>query len=110
MEAIKNRMSTLPDKMKQTTTFDNGPESMNWKMVEETTKMKTFFAHPYHSWERGANENANGLLREYFLKGTDFSIISDEDLAAVEYHLNSRPRKRLNWLTPLQAVSVALGG
>ena len=58
-------------------------------MMEERTNLKTFFAHPYHSWERGANENANGLLREYFPKGTDFATISDDELAAVEYRLNS---------------------
>jgi len=110
VRAIEERMSSLPKKMKQTITFDNGPENSNWQMVEEKTELKTFFAHPYHSWERGANENANGLLREYFPKGTNFSTISDEDLAEVEYRLNSRPRKRLGFLSPLQAVSVALQG
>jgi len=108
VRAIEERMSALPKKMKQTITFDNGPENSNWQVVEEKTKLKTFFAHPYHSWERGANENANGLLREYFPKGTDFSTISDEDLVEVEYRLNSRPRKRLGWMSPLQAMSVAL--
>jgi len=108
--AVEKRMSALPEVMKKTITLDNGPENRDWQMMEEKTKLKTFFAHPYHSWERGANENANGLLREYFPKGTDFATISDEDLAAVEYRLNSRPRKRLGWLSPLQAMSVALQG
>lgn len=110
VSAVEKRMSILPEIMKQTITLDNGPENSDWQMMEEKTKLKTFFAHPYHSWERGANENANGLLREYFPKGTDFATISDEDLAAVEYRLNSRPRKRLGFLSPLQAVSVALRG
>jgi len=110
MQTIEERMKDLPEAMKQTITFDNGPENSAWQMIEETTNMKTFFAHPYHSWERGANENANGLLREYFPKGTDFATISDEEIEAVELRLNSRPRKRLGWLSPLQAVSVALGG
>lgn len=110
VDAIEKRMSILPEKMKRTVTFDNGPENSDWQMIEEKTKLQTFFAHPYHSWERGANENANGLLREYFPKGTDFSTISDDELAAVEYRLNSRPRKRLGFLSPLQAVSVALQG
>jgi IS30 family transposase len=110
MQAIEERMKDLPEAMKQTITFDNGPENSAWQMIEERTNMKTFFAHPYHSWERGANENANGLLREYFPKGTDFATISDEEIEAVELRLNSRPRKRLGWLSPLQAMSVALGG
>ena len=110
VSVIEERMSVLPQKMKQTITFDNGPENSDWRAIEERTTLKTFFAHPYHSWERGANENANGLLREYFPKGTDFATISDDELAAVEYRLNSRPRKRLGFLSPLQAVSVALRG
>ena len=110
INAMEQRMNALPAIMKQTITLDNGPENSDWQMMEEKTKLKTFFAHPYHSWERGANENANGLLREYFPKGTDFATISDDELADVEYRLNSRPRKRLGFLSPLQAMSVALGG
>ena len=108
--AMEKRMRALPEILKKTITLDNGPENSDWQMMEERTNLKTFFAHPYHSWERGANENANGLLREYFPKGTDFATISDDELAAVEYRLNSRPRKRLGWMSPLQAMSVALGG
>lgn len=110
VNAMEKRMNALPEIMKQTITLDNGPENSDWKAIEEKTELKTFFAHPYHSWERGANENANGLLREYFPKGTDFATISDDELAAVEYRLNSRPRKRLGFLSPLQAMSVALRG
>jgi IS30 family transposase len=110
VNAIEKRMSVLPPILKKTITFDNGPENSDWQNIEERTKLKTFFAHPYHSWERGANENANGLLREYFPKGTDFGMISDEEIEAVELRLNSRPRKRLGWMSPLQAMSVALGG
>src|SRR6266436_2820378 len=62
--------------------------------------MQWFFAHPYHSWERGTNENTNGLIRWYFPKGTDFATISDETVNAVETALNNRPRKRLGWKTP----------
>ncbi len=110
VNAMEKRMSMLPAIMKKTITLDNGPENSDWQTMEEKTNLKTFFAHPYHSWERGANENANGLLREYFSKGTDFATISDDELADVEYRLNSRPRKRLGWLSPLQAMSVALQG
>ena len=110
VSAMEKRMSILPTIMKKTITLDNGPENSDWQTMEEKTNLKTFFAHPYHSWERGANENANGLLREYFPKRTDFATISDDELAEVEYRLNSRPRKRLGWMSPLQAMSVALGG
>lgn len=106
--AVTSRMSWLPKRAKRTLTLDNGPENSDWQTLEEKTGFKTYFAHPYHSWERGSNENANGLLRDYFPKGTDFSMITDEELAAVEYRLNTRPRKRLGWKTPLQAMSVAL--
>ena len=110
VEVIQKRMNSLPTLMQKTITLDNGPENHDWKMLEATTKLKTFFAHPYHSWERGANENANGLLREYFPKKTDFTQISDEEISKVEYDLNTRPRKRLNWSRPLEAMSGALRG
>jgi|SRR3989344_1090491 len=105
--AISKRLEHLPA---YTITFDNGSENQRWRELEEVLAVETFFAHPYSSWERGANENANGLLREYFPKGTDFSLVSDEEIARVEYALNTRPRKRLNWLTPLEAFGGAVRG
>ena len=108
VQAIEKRFSTLPPALKQTLTLDNGTENNDWQGIEEKTGIKTFYAHPYHSWERGTNENTNGLIRDYYPKGTDFSIISDEEIAQVEFALNSRPRKRLGWLSPLEALSVAL--
>lgn len=110
MEAIENRLKLFPVAFKKTITFDNGPENRNWQIMEERTKLKTFFAHPYHSWERGSNENANGLLREYFPKKTDFTKITDEEILKVEYDLNTRPRKRLHWSTPLEVMSGAITG
>ena len=110
VETIEKRMRILPSRVKQTLTLDNGPENRDWQALECATGLMTYFARPYHSWERGANENANGLLREYFPKGTDFATVSDEELARVEYILNTRPRKRLGWKTPLQAMGVALRG
>lgn len=93
-----------------TVTLDNGPENSNWKDMEDLTCAAIYYAHPYHSWERGTNENTNGLIREYFPKGTDFTKIPDEEIAKVEYILNTRPRKRLGWSTPLEVMSVALQG
>lgn len=88
--------------------FDNGPENSNWKEIENRTGMKTYFAHQYHSWERGTNENTNGLIRDYFPKKTDFTTIREEELSFVEGELNNRPRKRLGWKTPSEVWSVAL--
>lgn len=106
-EAITKRLDGLPVR---TITADNGPENQNWKFVETVTGAQWYFANPYHSWERGTNENTNSLIREYFPKKTDFTQISDAEIAEVEYALNTRPRKRLNYLTPLEAFSVALAG
>lgn len=108
--AIVKRLNYLPLKAKQTITFDNGTENSNWQELERRTKIKTFFCHAYHSWERGTNENTNGLIREYFPKKTDFTTIPNEEIKRVEQNLNARPRKRLNFKTPLEAFSVALRG
>lgn len=106
VEAMK-RLTSFPC---HTVTLDNGPENTLWKEMEEVTSASIYYAHPYHSWERGTNENTNGLIREYFPKKTDFTLVSDEEIQKVEYILNTRPRKRLNWSTPLQVMSVALQG
>lgn len=109
LAAIADRLSPLPQPVRQTITYDNGAENSKWQETEERLAVKTFFANPYHSWERGTNENANGLIRDYFPKKTDFNVVSDEEIKYVEKELNNRPRKRLNWKTPLEIFSVALG-
>ena len=109
-ETIVRRFATIPSAAKRTITFDNGPENSRWREVQTATGVHCFFAHPYHSWERGTNENTNGLIRDYFPKGTDFSTISDEEIAHVERELNERPRKRHGWKSPLQVWGVALRG
>ena len=110
VSAVSNRLSPLPQPVRQTITYDNGPENSQWQETEDCLSVKTFFANPYHSWERGSNENANGLIRDYFPKKTDFTVVSDEEIRYVEYELNTRPRKRLNWKTPLEVFSVAVAG
>ncbi len=102
------RFKTVPEKLKRTVTLDNGFENGDWKGIESQTGLRCYYAHPYHSWERGTNENTNGLIRDYFPKKTDFDLITDEEIQYVEYLLNTRPRKRLGWITPLEAWSVAL--
>lgn len=109
---VVQRLEKLPNLTKQTLTVDNGPENQDWRSIESALGIHCFFANPYHSWERGTNENTNGLVRWYFPKGTDFSKVSDEAITQVELALNNRPRKRLNYETPLEIFnkSVALRG
>ncbi len=108
VEAMACRLRNVPDKLKLTVTLDNGFENLDWKAIEEAINIDCFYAHAYHSWERGTNENTNGLIRDYFPKKTDFSTISINEIHYVENELNSRPRKRLGWKTPLEVWSVAL--
>jgi IS30 family transposase len=83
-----------------TLTFDNGKEFASHQLIDEILLTTSYFAHPYHSWERGLNENTNGLIRQYFPKRTDFSKITDEQIYEVQEKLNNRPRKCLGWRTP----------
>lgn len=87
---------------KKTITFDNGIEFSDWMSLEEKSNMTIYFCYPYHSWERGTNENTNGLLRQYFPKKYDFNLITEEELKHVVKKLNDRPRKRLQYKTPKQ--------
>jgi len=109
-EAVVERLKVLPTEIRKTLTVDNGSENAEYALIQKELEMDCFFAHPYHSWERGTNENTNGLIRWYFPKGTDFATIPDEEIRAVEIALNNRPRKRLGWLSPLEVfnASVAL--
>ena len=85
-----------------TITSDNGKEFANHQEISEELGIDYFFAKPYHSWERGANENYNGLLRQYFPKNYDFNLITESDIKYVEEKLNNRPRKRFGFLSPNQ--------
>ena len=81
-------------------TYNNGMEMANHKWLSEKTGMAIYFAHPYSSWERGTNENTNGLIRRFLPKGTDFNTITTEELKRIENNLNNRPRKVLGFKTP----------
>jgi IS30 family transposase len=83
-----------------TITSDNGREFANHQSVEKKLKAYFYFAHPFAAWERGTNENTNGLVRQYFPKGSDFSKITEQDIQRAMARLNNRPRKRLNYRTP----------
>lgn len=94
--------------MLHTITSDNGKEFSLHKEIARELAIDYYFARPYHSWERGANENFNGLLRQYFPKGYDFNLITENDIKYVEDKLNTRPRKRFGFLSPNQVFLQAI--
>ncbi len=117
VEATRNiiirRLKSLPKKARRTLTLDNGTENTMHREVHiSAIGVKSFFAHPYTSWERGTNENINGLVRWCLPKGTDFSTITDEQIARIKSLLNNRPRKYLGFKPPFAVASsfVALRG
>lgn len=95
-----NAFMSIPQTKKRTSTYDNGSEFADWELTEQETGIEIYFANSYHSWERGTNENTNGLIRRYFPKGTYFSKISIEQLSEVVEAINYRPRKRLGYRMP----------
>ena len=96
------RFKSIPKKKKHTLTYDNGSTFSEYELTERETKMKIYFAYPYHSWERGCNENANGLLRQYFPKQLAFAEVKQEEIDWAVSEINHRPRKRLGYLTPYE--------
>ena len=109
-KAVKSAIvaSLRPHKNKtRTITFDNGKEFTLHQKIGKSLKADTFFAKPYHSWERGTNENTNGLVRQYFPKKSDFAMITQGDVRRVERILNNRPRKCLDFKTPNQVFRAA---
>jgi len=106
--AFKKSLSNMTAKLKKTMTYDNGMEMANHKWFTEETGMKVYFAHPYSSWERGTNENTNGLIRRYFPKKTDFSNITESELKVVQEKLNNRPRKVLGYYTANEMMKLEI--
>lgn len=100
-DALIKMLSPFKDLLK-TATADNGKEFASHKEISKALSIDVFFAHPYHSWERGANENLNGLIRQYIPKKTSFENLNDNDIRLIQNKLNNRPRKRLNFLTPIE--------
>ena len=105
-----NAFLSIPESMRLTLTLDNGKEYSRFKDLEDRTGLTVYFADPYASWQRGTNENTNGLLRQYFPKGTDFRKLTEENLAFAIKRLNHRPRKCLNYRTPYEVFWNASNG
>lgn len=91
---------------RRTLTLDNGPEMKLPEVIERTTNMTVYFATPYHSWERGSNENTNGLLRYFFPKQSSFAALTQEDVDQAVHLLNTRPRKRLGYRSPAEMLKI----
>jgi IS30 family transposase len=103
-DALAAKIKTLPEALRRSLTWDQGPEMRDWKMVRVDAGIEIFFCDPHKPWQRGTNENTNGLLRQYFPKGTDLSVHDSSMLDGVADELNNRPRKRLGFRKPIEEI------
>jgi IS30 family transposase len=107
-DALAAKIKTLPAALRRSLTWDQGPEMRDWKAVKVAADIEIYFCDPHKPWQRGTNENTNGLLRQYFPKGTDLSVHSEADLDAVADEFNDRPRKRLQFQKPIEPIGPLL--
>lgn len=107
-QAFAREMKYLPSQLKKSLTYDHGQEMAQHRLFTKQTKIKVYFAHPHCPWERGTNENTNGLLRQFFPKGTDFQTWSRTRIKHIQKLLNERPRKTLDWRAPYEAMNELL--
>ena len=104
-DALVKQLGRLPDQLRQSLTWDQGLEMWRHPEISVAADIDIYFADPHAPWQRATNENTNGLLRQYFPKGTDLSRYSQEDLDFVADELNRRPRRRLEFATPYEVLS-----
>jgi transposase, IS30 family len=107
-EAIARLYSPLPARLRKTLTLDNGKEFAEHEQLAREVALRVYFAKPYCAWQRGTNENTNGLVRQFFPKGSDMSHVPAKQFEKVQHLLNNRPRKRLGYRTPLEILSFRL--
>jgi IS30 family transposase len=107
-QAMCQQMAVLPQQLRLTLTWDRGSEMANHAQIAQATGLDIYFADPASPWQRGTNENTNGLLRQYFPKGTDLSFWGPGFLEQVAMEMNNRPRKTLDWATPAEALDALL--
>ena len=100
---IRDALLKLPKKLRGSITYDNGSEMANHKWLTQQTGATVYFAHPHSSWERGTNENTNGIIRRFLPKQTDFHAVTFDELLAIQHKINNRPRKVLGYRTPAEA-------
>ena len=106
--AVSSAFSRLPDGLRRTLTWDQGKELALHQQITASTGTQVFFCDAHSPWQRRSNENMNGLLRDYFPKGTDLSVVTDEDLQQITAEINDRPRKTLDWNRPGDLFNSAL--
>ena len=106
--ALAAKIQTLPATLRRSLTWDQGAEMRDWKQVRIDTGIEIYFCDPHSPWQRGTNENTNGLLRQYFPKGTDLATVTDLELDRVADELNDRPRKRLDFYKPTERLAELL--
>lgn len=107
-KAYAKAFKTVPDELRKTLTYDQGKEMSQHERFTIDTGIQVFFAHPGSPWERGTNENTNGLIRQYFPKGTDFTQATETEIKEVQRRLNDRPRKVLNFYKPNEVFNNAV--
>jgi IS30 family transposase len=106
--ALADRISTLPEELRRSLTWDQGKEMARHKSFTIATDLKVYFCDPRSPWQRGSNENTNGLLRQYFSRATNFTQVTEDQLDAVALRLNQRPRKTLDFETPADRLQRVL--
>ena len=107
-DALAEAIATLPEQLRRSITWDQGKEMADHAQFSVATGVPVYFCDPHSPWQRGSNENTNGLLRQYFPRSTDFRALTQSDLDAVAAELNDRPRQTLGWKSPCQALDEAL--
>ena len=115
-QGFARKLRAVPQPLRQSLTYDQGREMARHELLRKRLRLHTYFADPHSPWQRGSNENTNGLLRQYLPKNVDLARFSQCELNAIAARLNNRPRKTLNWMTPneawtaqLKSLTVALG-
>ncbi|TQM65592.1 integrase-like protein [Klugiella xanthotipulae] len=109
IDILQQQITQLPGWLRQTLTWDQGQEMSRHREFTVATGCPVFFCDPHSPWQRGSNENLNGLIRDYYPKGTDFNTISDAEIQAVTVQLNDRPRKTLGFHTPREKLDALIG-